>query len=366
MKILITGGHVTPALAVINELKKDKTIAIVFVGRQYTSDSELTLTYEYTQIEKLGIPFIHLTTGKLSRVLALETVTSLFKVVIGLIQSAAIMRKHKPEAILSFGGYLGLPIAIAGYFARIPVYVHEQTIAPGLSNRLIGNIARKIFVSFPETVSLFSKKRTLLTGNPLRPEVFREGNKPFPIVSEKPIIFVMGGSLGSHSINVHIENIISELTKDFVVIHQTGNIAEYNDYERLAALNIKNYHVGPHVYQDNIGWIYRHAAIVVSRAGANTVFELISLQKPSVLIPLPWSAGGEQEQQAALMERAGVAVTFDQSDASAKLLDLIKQAYKNREQYRRNFSKLRHLIQPDAAKKIIAAIIPKPADHERH
>src|SRR3989344_9064740 len=98
MKILITGGHVTPALAVIAELRKDKTIEIIFVGRQYTSDSELTLTYEYTQIEKLGIPFIHLTTGKLSRTLAPETVTSLLKVIIGLIQSITIMKKQRPEA----------------------------------------------------------------------------------------------------------------------------------------------------------------------------------------------------------------------------------------------------------------------------
>ena len=357
MKILRTGGHATPALAVIEELQKRKDVQIIFVGRQYTVDNELTLSYEYTQVEKLKIPFIHLTTGKFSRSISLKSILNIGKIFIGILQSRKIIHEHKPDAILTFGGYIGFPIALAAHDRKIPVYIHEQTINPGLTNRLLARIATKIFIAFPQAQRVFPSKKTILTGNPIRISILKNVEKPFIKIGNNPILFIMGGTLGSHSLNVHIENILEELTKDFIVIHQTGNIQEYNDFERLSSLRIKNYFPAPHMYQNEIGWVYKHASIVVSRAGANTVFELMHFNIPSVLVPLPWSAGKEQDKHAYFMHEAGVSEVFDQSKDSEELLLLIKKVFFNNKYYQEHFPQLKKYIQDDVAAKIVHEIL---------
>ncbi len=349
MKILITGGHISPAVALIKELKKNKKNEIIFVGRAHIQEKELEVSYEYSIIEKQGIPFIHLTTGKLARSVSVQSFLQIIKVLYGLIQSFNILREHKPNVIMSFGGYIGFPICIAGFLLRKKVYIHEQTIRPGISNKIIAKYAKKIFISFPESEVYFPKRKTIITGNIIREDVFKVYPTAFTHSEHRPLLYITGGSIGSHSINIHIEKILEDVLKTFSVIHQTGNIAEYDDYSRLSKIQNPHYTVRPHIYDEEIGWVYKHADVIVSRSGANTICELIALRKPAVLIPLPWSANGEQDEHAKILESAGAVKVFHQNGESKDLLKNILDVYEYRETLKKRYDVLEHYINKDAA-----------------
>lgn len=351
MKLLITGGHVTPAAAVIDELVKHKKITIIFVGRHDTR-------FEYQSLQSRNIRFVYLQSGRLTRLFSIKSLLNLFQFPIGLWQSISIVRKEKPDRILSFGGYIALPVAITAFLLRIPLFTHEQTMIPGLANRIIGGLAKKFFISFPQTARFFNKKKTVYTGNPVRTSVFTCAKKPFQLDKTKPVIYVSGGSLGSHSINRIIEKILPDLLKKYIVIHQTGDAVEYGDFARLSAARREGYFLKKHFYDDEIGYIYSLADCVVSRSGANTMFELIALQKPAVLIPLPWSAGGEQIAHARLLADRGCAeiVFQDEESASSKLLDNIGKIIREKSTYIKNFERLKNLYKSNAAQTIVSQI----------
>ena len=364
-KILITGGHLAPALAVIEELKKTKkNIEIIFVGRKYALDSEKTISLEYKEITKLKIPFISLTAGRLTRVLTLRSLRNFLRLPIGFFNAFFIVRDQKPDVVLSFGSYLAVPIVFWAYLFKIPSFSHEQTIRPGLANRIISLFAKKIFVAFPEAKHYFNPGKTLITGNPVRKSIFIVKKIPFPIAPGFPVIYITGGSLGSHSINEHIKKIIPKLVHDFIVIHQVGETKEYGDYEGL--LKIKQslprgfqnrYFLSKHFFEDEIGYIYSRSDLIVGRAGANTFFELIALQKPAIFIPLPWSAGREQQRHAEIFARAGCGEIFHQVEPSTKLLRLINSMIKNIDLYKKNFGQLSIQNPTDGDKKIAAAVL---------
>lgn len=363
MKILITGGHITPALAVADKLLTKKDVEIIFVGRKYTS-SEDDVSLEYKELTKRSVRFIHLQTGRLTRVASVKSFKSVIKIIPGFYKSLLILKKERPDVVLSFGGYIALPIAVAASFLKIPVYTHEQTAIPGLTNKLIAKFCKKIFISFAESARYFEGKKTILTGNPVRESVKAELHKPFEIPTGKPVLYVTGGSLGSHSINVHIDHILEKLLDNYVVIHQTGNVKEYQDFERLqkkrselTAELCKNYFVMEHVFEEDLGYILKRANLVISRSGANTFFELIALEKPAILIPLPWSANGEQQRHAELFAENGVGKVFDQSDTSETLESLIAMMMEDIEVYKRNFHKLKSLYKTDAADQIVSEIL---------
>lgn len=364
MKLLITGGHVTPALAVIDKLQKLKDVEIVFVGRKYTLDREKTHSLEYQEVTGRNIRFIELKTGRLTRVIALRSLVNLLKFIPGLFRSAQIIFQEKPQIILSFGGYLALPIAITGFLRGIPVYTHEQTIHPGLANKIISRFATKVFVAFEETEQYFDKKKTITTGNPVRDAVKKVIDPPFTVSPHRPVIYITGGSLGAHAINTHILAILEELLSTFTLIHQTGDVKQYSDYEKLtqARENLPeslqhNYFIAKNFFEDQIGYIYKVADIVISRAGANTFFELIALEKPAILIPLPWSGSGEQQKHAKIFKEYGLGEIFQQEMPSSDLLSLIKKVYTDRDTYVGNFTHLKKLIKEDAAQTIIDEIM---------
>ncbi len=337
MKILITGGHITPALAVIEEISKRGSIDVVVVGRKYALDHENVESFEYKTLSKRGIKFVNLSAGRLTRTLSVQTLLNFIRFPGGFLKSLAILREEKPDKILSFGGYIALPISLCAYLLHIPVYTHEQTMRAGLTNKIISKVAKKIFVSYEETKKYFPSNKTVLTGNPIRGLLIDSTPE---VQSHRPLLYITGGSLGSHSINIHIEHILDELHKTFTVIHQTGNVAEFGDYERLKKRAGPTYIVKEHVKEDEIAQIYSKADLVVCRSGANTVSELIVLNKPSVLIPLPWSSNGEQQAQAEFLHQAGVAEIFNQKHESSHLLDRIHEVYTHRKEYSDKFSHL--------------------------
>lgn len=364
-KILITGGHLAPALAIIEELKKEKRdIEIVFVGRKYSLDSEKTISLEFREIEKLGIPFIPLSAGRLTRVMTFRSIRNFLRIPLGFFSAFFILRDQRPDIILSFGSFLALPVAFWGYVFKIPVYSHEQTIKPGLANRLISHFSKIVFVAFSEAKKYFDPSKTLVSGNPVRNAIFEIRSKPFEIDKNKPVIYVTGGSLGSHSINLHIQKILTDLLSEYIVIHQVGDTKEYGDFEKLQEVRnnlpqnlASNYYLRKHFLEDEIGYIYSLTDLCVGRSGANTFFELQALKIPALLIPLPWSAGREQQKHAEIFAREGVGEIFHQVESSGKLLRQIKSMISNLDAYKKNFEKLDYFYKQNAAKFLVKTIL---------
>ncbi len=354
MKILITGGHLSPALALIDYLKQKKQVDLVYVGKKY--DSKHSLSLEYKEIKKRGIRFYHLSTGRLTRILNLQLLINALKIPWGIVSAFYILIKEKPHSVINFGSYLGFPIGIMAVLLRIPLYTHEQTIDPGLTNRILGRFSKKIFVAFEEPKKFFPAQKTFVTGNLIKPSIFKIIKKPFEIKKNKPVIYITGGSLGSHSINLIVEKILADLKKDYLIIHQTGSVQKFNDYHRLRKLADQSYYPKEHFLDDEIGYVYSIADMVISRAGANTFFELIALKKPAIFIPLPWSANKEQEKHAQLFSRHQLGLVFHQEENPKKLISLIKQLFNKYQFYRNNFSKLPISLKLNASEKIIKEI----------
>ena len=364
MKLLITGGHFAPALALIEEIEKTKKdVDIIFVGRQYPLDRERTLSLEYKEINKKKLTFVSIEAGRLNRMISVSSLISFVRIPLGFVQAFFIINKYRPDKIMSFGSYLALPIVFWGFIFRIPVYTHEQTIRPGLANRFISFFSKKIFVSFDEVKHNFPRKKTFVSGNPVKPSIFRIIDKPFEIKKDRQVIYITGGSLGSHSINLHIKKILKSLLEKYVVIHQVGDTKEYHDYEDL--LIIKNqlpkdlqsrYFLVKHFFDNQIGYIYSISDLVIGRAGANTFFELLSLNKPALFIPLPWSSGREQQHHAEIFTKAGCGEIFHQITPSEKLLRLIDLMANKINFYKNNFKNLSKFYKKNVSKYLISEI----------
>ncbi|KKP86930.1 MAG: hypothetical protein UR89_C0010G0001, partial [Candidatus Roizmanbacteria bacterium GW2011_GWA2_35_8] len=339
-------------------------VEIIFVGRKYALDSEKTISLEYKEIEKLKMKFISLQAGRLTRILSLKSIVNFLRIPFGIIKAFLIVNEERPDKVISFGSYLALPIVIWSSIFKIPVYTHEQTINPGLSNKIIGRFSKKIFVAFDDAVQHFNFKKTIVCGNPVRSSIFKVIKRPFIIKKDRPVIYITGGSLGSHSINEHIKKIIMQLLKDYIVIHQVGDTKEYQDFERLKGLKdlmsekFKNrYYLRKHFFEDEIGYIYSISDLVVGRAGANTFFELVYLTLPALFIPLPWSSGREQQKHAEIFAKKGIGEIFHQIEPSAKLLRLINLMVENKIRYKENFKKLGALYKKNAAKIMVDQIL---------
>ena len=365
MKLLITGGHLSPALALIEELEKTKKpeIDIVFVGRKYPLDRERTLSLEYKEINRKKLVFISIEAGRLSRIISVSSLMSLVKIPFGFIQAFFIINKERPDSIMSFGGYLALPIVFWGYVFQIPIFTHEQTIKPGLANRLISFFSKKIFVAFDEVKNNFPKNKTYVSGNPVKPSIFAIKKKPFIIKKDRPVIYITGGSLGSHSINLHVKKILKPLLKKYIIIHQVGETKEYHDFEDLELIkknltdeNKSRYFLVEHFFDDEIGYIYSLADLVVGRSGANTFFELLALAKPALFIPLPWSSGREQQHHAEIFSKAGCSEMFHQIEPSEKLLRLIHQMIDRIGYYKNNFNILSKRYKKNVSRYLINEI----------
>jgi len=367
MKLLITGGHLAPALALIEELQKSKKdVDVIFVGRKYPTDQERTLSLEYKEISKKKLTFVSLEAGRLTRIISLSSLIGILKIPIGFLKGFFIINQYRPDFIMSFGGYLALPLVFWGYIFRIPVFTHEQTIKPGLANNLISFFSKKIFVSFDEVRNNFPKNKTYVSGNPVKSSIFTIGKKPFEIKKDRPIVYITGGSLGSHSINMHITKIIAKLLNSYIVIHQVGDTKEYHDYEDLLLLKNQlpkdlrsRYFLVKHFFDDQIGYVYNNTDLVIGRAGANTFFELLALKKPALFIPLPWSSGREQQHHAEIFAKAGCGEIFHQITPSEKLLRLIIQMTDKIDYYKSNFKNLAKLYKKDVSKYLVSEIFRK-------
>ncbi len=349
MKIILTGSHFTPALAVAEQLKKNKNIEIVYVGRGNTMEGDRTSSVESRIFPSLGIKFIPLVTGRLQRSFTPYTISSLLKIPIGFIQSLYILLSEKPDVILSFGGYIGVPIVIVGWLFSIPIIIHEQTLVTGLSNKISSFFADKIAVSFEN--HQFSKKQTILTGNPIRDSILKLSKADTSKKRKVLTILIMGGNQGSHFINKTVEECLEKITKIADVIHISGD-NKFEDFERLQRLQNDHYAVKKWLSED-YGEILSKSDLVISRAGINTLTELAYLGKPALVIPIPYLYQDEQNKNAKYFEKLGLVKILSQSQLSGKtLMEYIKLMLKNLEELKTKAKGANRVIIPDAAKRL--------------
>jgi UDP-N-acetylglucosamine--N-acetylmuramyl-(pentapeptide) pyrophosphoryl-undecaprenol N-acetylglucosamine transferase len=361
MKIVITGGHFSPAYSIIQKMKANNEILVI--GRKYAFEGDKNETFEYKACQSLGIPFVPISTGRLQRVLTKHTVPSLFKFPQGIYSSIKILRKFEPDVVVTFGGYVALPVALAASILKIPVVLHEQTLKMGLSSRLISKFAKVICISYESSRGFFKGKNVVLTGNPIREEVLQKNNS-LDISKSKPLIYITGGSTGAHFINSSVKTVLPKLLNDFTIVHHTGNSAKYNDYESLLkfreSLDEKfkdRYIISQFFKVEEVSWLFRNASLVISRSGINTITELMAVGCVSLLIPLPFGQINEQMENAKFFKRIGLGEYIEQKNLTPEeFLNLIYDMIKKREKYLSKAVEAKKYIHLDAADKIIEQI----------
>ena len=342
IKLCITGGHATPALAVVEAIRQNHPDwGVVWIGRGSALEGMMLPSEEYHLVANNHVRFLPLNAGRLTRVFTAQSIFSLFKIPYGFLQAFWYCSREKPDCIVSFGGYVALPVAVAGWFLRIPVITHEQTRGTGLANRIIGFIARRVCVSFPESKVFFPKGKTVETGLPIRRKLFHPSKtNSIGVVVSKPVLYVTGGSTGAVSLNELLFPIVDLLTNKWSIVHQTGRVSFDNAAtvkQALPKVRQRRYMIKPYFSEDDLAWIYAHARVVIARAGANTVGELAVLGKVSVLIPLPWSSYQEQQANAKWLEQAGSAVVLDQRKMTSQILvEILHQMTRDFVHYQNN------------------------------
>lgn len=358
MKVLICGAHFTPALALIQELKKDKQTEIVYVGRKNTQEGDKTRSFESQVIPEYGVKFISLVAGRLQRSLTIYTIPALLKIPVGFIQSIVILLREKPSVVVSFGGYIGVPIVITSWLFSIPVLIHEQTLVPSLANRISGFFASKIALSFKENKA-YPEEKVVLTGNPIRREFIENKHQldkqlqtfiDNAKLDNKPIIFVTGGNQGSHFFNTLVLDQINQLLEKFYLIHQVGD-SKFKDFDKINTRHADFIYPKRYLYRkwfdvSELVSILKHTDLAISRAGVNTLLELTYLKVPVVVVPI--NNHYEQQANAEYFSKIGLADSI--SEGKLKDQSLVQIITKNlNRQLKINYD---HKLSTDSAKRL--------------
>lgn len=368
LKIVITGGHHTPALSVVEALKRlsknsSKTVSFFWIGHKYSMWADVNVSAEYREVTDSGIPFFDLRAGKFHKT---YHPLKLIRIPLGFIQAFVYLLKIRPDVVISFGGYLAVPVVFSAWLLRIPIVTHEQTTVAGTASIFISRFARKIFISFASSGKFFPKEKICLVGNPLRPEIFIDKGL-FCFADGCKTLYITGGKQGSHKINNFIEKNLTLLLPFYNVIHQCGSSSIHDDYNNLLKLreNLlpelkERYLVRDFFSSEEIGSVFARADIVVSRAGANAVYETGALGKVAIVIPLPWSSKNEQELNARFLSSGGGAVILEEKDLNGKkFFSLLEDLSLNCEFYRKNageFSKKFPLNGAEAIAELVMAL----------
>ncbi len=321
MKILFTGGgtggHVFPIIAIVREIRRmypKRDLELYYLGPK----DELALAY----LSQEDFIIKTIVSGKIRRYFSFQNfIDIIFKIPLGIIQSFFLLLAIRPDLVFSKGGSGSIAVTYSARFLRIPVFLHESDIVPGLSNQTTAKWAKKIFISFPKT-EYFDQKKTTLTGNPVRKEIL-EGDKEkagelFNLTFSKPILFIMGGSQGAEAINDFVLRIINELLKDYEVIHITGRenlketsaeaqVVEDTDLDRY-------YHPVGFLDEGKIKHAYKAADLIISRSGSGSIFEIAACGKPSILVPLPSAAANHQSKNAYAYADSGASMVIEQQN----------------------------------------------------
>ena len=327
-RIVLTGGgtagHVTPNIALIPRLR-ELNYDICYIGSYDGIEKKL--------IEEFHIPYYGISSGKLRRYFDPKNFSDPFKVLKGIGEARRILKELKPNVVFSKGGFVSVPVVLAAKRLHIPIIIHESDLTPGLANKICIPAASKVCCNFPETLSHLPADKAVLTGSPIRQELLR-GNAIAALefchfTANKPVILVMGGSLGSAAINDTIRGVLPELLKNFQVIHLCGkgkldpHLKDVQGYVQFEYI------------KDELRDLFALADIVISRAGANAICELLALHKPNILIPLSAKASrGDQILNARSFEAQGFSIVLEEEAVTnLTLLNAIHTLMENKETY---------------------------------
>ncbi len=355
MKIVITGGHHSSALPVIDVLKnRFPDVLMHWFGHKYSAASNKNESLEYKEITSLGIPFYDLKAGKFYKT---YNPIRLARIPLGFIQSFKWLREIKPDVILSFGGYLAVPTVISGWFLGIPSITHEQTVVTGYANKLLAYFVKKICIGWKDSEKYFPAKKIVYSGVPIRKSVFEIGSDSFSTLNDLPTIYITAGKSGSHLINDVVRESLAELLALANIIHQCGDHSRFNDFEQLRdmyeevrGLSNGKYFLRKFIFDDEIGEAFNKSALVVGRSGAHTVTELLALEKPAILIPIPWVSHNEQMRNAEILKNYGIAEIIEEKDLTPSILvENVKKMLLSLSSYKLNDPEASGLISLDAA-----------------
>lgn len=320
-RIVLTGGgtagHVTPNIALLPGLK-ELDYDVHYIGSYEGIEAKL--------IDDFDIPYYGISTGKLRRYLDIKNFSDPFRVVKGYNQARKILKQIKPDVIFSKGGFVSVPVVRAAASLKIPCIIHESDMTPGLANKLCIPVAEKVCCNFPETMQFLPEEKAVLTGSPIRAEL-AQGNKIAALDlcgfdANTPVIMVIGGSLGAANVNKAVRDALPELLKDFQVVHICGK-----DKVDNLLLTTKGYKQFEYV-KSELKDIFAMADIVISRAGANAICELLALEKPNILIPLMAGSRGDQILNAKSFESQGYSLVISEDDITTQLLvDTVHDMY---------------------------------------
>lgn len=320
-----TAGHVTPNIALIGRLR-EQGYQISYIG-SYNG-------IEKTLIEELGIPYYGISSGKLRRYFDLKNFTDPFRVLKGFSEARKLLKQLKPDVVFSKGGFVTVPVVVAAGRLKIPTIIHESDMTPGLANKLCIPSAVKVCCNFPETKAHLPEGKAVVTGTPIRQELLQgdaEKGRAFTgFTTEKPVLMIIGGSLGAQAVNDAVRRILPQLLEDFQVVHLCGKGKKDDTKDDL-----KGY-VQYEYIESELADLFAMADIVISRAGANAICELQALKKPNLLIPLSANASrGDQILNARSFEKQGFSMVLEEEAITDNvLLKAVHDLYANRETYR--------------------------------
>lgn len=327
-RIVLTGGgtagHVTPNIALLPALKK-AGYEITYMGSHDGIEKKL--------ISDFDIPYVGISAGKFRRYFDLKNFTDPFRVIKGFSEAKKFLKEYMPNVVFSKGGFVSVPVVRAAAVLKIPCIIHESDMTPGLANKLCLSAAEKVCCNFPETLKLLPAEKAVLTGSPIRSEL-SQGNKIGGLnmcgfSANKPVIMVIGGSLGAANVNKAVRDALPRLLEDYQVVHLCGK-----DKVDNLLLNTPGYKQFEYVKAE-LKDLFAMADLVISRAGANAICELLALKKPNILIPLPAaSSRGDQLLNARSFESQGFSIVIDEDDLTTELLvDKVHELYFNRQNY---------------------------------
>lgn len=327
-KIVLTGGgtagHVTPNLALLPSLK-ERGYEIHYIGSYNGIERKL--------IEGAGIPYDGISSGKLRRYFDLKNFSDPFRVLKGCAEAMRLIRKYRPDVVFSKGGFVAVPVVLAARHYKIPTIIHESDMTPGLANKICIPSAVRVCCNFPETLNYLPKEKAVLTGSPIRKELLEgdrlTGLNYSGLSASRPILLVIGGSLGAVAINNQIRKILPRLLKSFQVIHICGK----------GNLDESLIHTDGYVQYEYVDAPLKHlfaaADLIISRAGANSICEILALRKPNLLIPLSASASrGDQILNAKSFGKQGFSSVLEEENLTDDTLyQAITNLYINRQTY---------------------------------
>ncbi|GAW92144.1 undecaprenyldiphospho-muramoylpentapeptide beta-N-acetylglucosaminyltransferase [Calderihabitans maritimus] len=364
MRVLVTGGgtggHVYPAISIIRGLqKKLSQVEVLYVGTRRGLEADI--------VPKEGIPFRTITVTGLERKLSWRAVTTVCKGITGMVQARQLLKQFRPDVVIGTGGYVSGPVVLLAALMGYPTLLHEQNALPGLTNRWLARFVDVICVTFPDSLAYFPEKKGRVTGLPVRPEILRvtrdEGIKKLGLDFRKKTLLALGGSRGARSINRAMLSVVQKYlaSEALQIIHVTGRDGYQETMAGLERLGIDvvnsgNITIKPYLY--HIEYALAAADLVVARAGAAFLAEMMIKGIPGILIPYPYAAENHQEFNARSLERQGAAVVIPDVELNGqRLLATVENLMADQERLRRMSERCRQLGKPGALEDIVNAVM---------